>query len=90
MGIWWSGIHLTSRSDCGEPCAENLHARFLEEFISIVKSLEGEINLLMEEKKKNSRSTTMLTVQGTGLKLVSTLTEATERLKKGMYRLYED
>ena len=44
----------------------------------------------MEEKKKNSRSTTMLTVQETGLKPVSTLTEATERLKKGMYRLYED
>lgn len=44
----------------------------------------------MSEKKKNSRSATMLTVQGTGLKPVSTLTEATERLKKGMYRLYED
>ena len=29
----------------------------------------------MEEKKKNSRSTTMLTVQETGLKPVSTLTE---------------
>lgn len=48
MGIWWSGIQLTSRSNCGEPCAGNLHARFLEEFISIVKSLEGEINLLMD------------------------------------------
>ena len=47
MGIWWSGILLTSRSNCGEPCAGNLHARFLEELISIVKSLEGEINLLM-------------------------------------------
>ena len=44
----------------------------------------------MEEKKKNSRSATMSTVQPTGFKPVSTLTEAAERLKKGMYRLYED
>ena len=44
----------------------------------------------MEEKKKNSRSTTMSTVQPTGFKPVSTLSKAAERLKKETYIFYEN
>ena len=45
---------LAGRSDCGEPCAGNLHVWFLEEFLSFVTSFEGEINQFMRNCLKRN------------------------------------